>query len=507
MRKIRLMAIAPYEGLMDAIQIAEKQHEHECTIDCLLGDLYSGAELAKDAEAKGYDAILSRGGTADMISAAVRLPVVSIEASGYDYLRAIKLAENIKGKKAVLGFARITSHAKEVNEVLQTNIDTFTVHEQEEIAPKIRELIDEGYALIIGDVATRRVAMELGMKALLLTSGYESIHEAIDRAVQLVRFKESAKTENDFLKEIIDTAGDAYAIADDRIQFIYQSAAFKELKLPLTEILRLIGRCEGEGGSNLVFQREKTIVSVNAYRKPGDFPLFYLVAKEVYFGTEIEKEKAVAVTGYTYPLENLRDYLNNEGTYDQTAVTAALAAAKTNNPLLIGGPVGVGKHKLAKAIHRAGAYYMRPFIMIYCRYANPIPLINKILEQNMFGTICLDEVDRLDASAQNDLVHLLRKTDPRNFRLIALISKKANHREWTGAADGEFLDFFSPFVINLSGINETGRNLGKIVNLYIMDYNEKLGTQITGITPEALDVLSQCELRRNFSELHNIVQQ
>ncbi len=507
MRKIRLMAIAPYEGLRDAIQIEAKQYEKVCTIDCFLGDLYSGLDLAKNAVTDGYDAILSRGGTAELLSESIPLPVIGIEASGYDYLRAIKLAENIDGKKAVVGFSRITGHAREVNEVLQTDIDTFTVKTQEEIAPKIRELIDEGYALIIGDVATKRVSGELGMKALLLTSGTESIHEAIERAVELIRIKENARAETESLHEIIDAAGDAYALVDDRLQYSYKSGAFEELDIPQSEILRLIGSCEDEHGSNITFKKEKTMVNVNARKCPSDKSLYYIAAKEVYFGSDIEKEKAVSVTGYTYPLENLREYLSSEGTFDSTAVTAACAAAKTNDPILIGGPVGVGKHKLAKAIHRASDQYRRPFIMIYCRYGNPIPLLNKILEQNMFGTICLDEVDRLDAGTQNDLVHLLRKTDSRNFRLIALISKKSNHKDWTNSADGEFEDFFGTFVINLAGINETGRNLGKIVNLYIMDYNEKLGTQITGITPDALDVLSQCELRRNFSELHNIVRQ
>ncbi len=507
MKKIRLMAIAPYEGLRDAIQIEAKQYENVCTIDYFLGDLYSGLEIAKNAVSEGYDAILSRGGTAELLSEHIPLPVIGIEASGYDYLRAIKLAENIEGKKAVLGFSRITSHAREVNEVLQTDIDTFTVRSQEEIAPKIRELIDEGYALIIGDVATKRVSGELGMKALLLTSGSESIHEAIERAVELIQMKENARVETESLREIIDMAGDAYALVNDRMEYSYMSASFSKLDIPNSEILKLISMCEDDQGANITYKREKTMVSINACQCPSDRSLYYVAAKEVYFGSEIEHERGVSLTSYTYPLENLKEFLLNEGTYDQTAVTAACAAARTNDPILIGGPVGVGKHKLAKAIHRASEYYRRPIIMIHCRYSNAVQVVQKILEQNMFGTICLDEVDRLDAAVQNELVHLLRKTDPKNYRLIASISKKSNHKEWTNSADGEFEDYFGSFVINLAGINETGRNLGKIVNLYIMDYNEKLGTQITGITPDALELLSQCELRRNFSELHNIVQQ
>ena len=55
-------------------------------------------EEIKDMTARDVSDIISRGGTAKMISANVTIPVVEVEISVYDILRAIKLAENYSNR-------------------------------------------------------------------------------------------------------------------------------------------------------------------------------------------------------------------------------------------------------------------------------------------------------------------------------------------------------------------------------------------------------------------------
>lgn len=137
-KKTKVLLIAPYEGLKEAVLGVLPQYQDKLELTMSLGDLTSGVQQAQTAQTQGYDVIISRGGTAELIARNVPLPVINIEISGYDYLRAIKLAENIRGRKAFVGFPYITARARSVNELLCTNVDIFTIHTAEEIAPLLK---------------------------------------------------------------------------------------------------------------------------------------------------------------------------------------------------------------------------------------------------------------------------------------------------------------------------------------------------------------------------------
>ena len=110
MQKIRILVIAPYEGLADAVSaIAHERQDVEITVE--VGDLDKGKKIAMGLAHSNYDIILSRGGTAELIRSAVDLPVAEISISGYDILRTIKLAQNYSGKFAIAGFSPITENA------------------------------------------------------------------------------------------------------------------------------------------------------------------------------------------------------------------------------------------------------------------------------------------------------------------------------------------------------------------------------------------------------------
>lgn len=108
--KIRVLGIAPYEGMCTAMKNVAEDHP-QLHLDAFVGDLDAGVELVRRYEPEGYDVIVSRGGTAEMIARITELPVVSIPISVYDILRAIKMAENYSKLYAIVGFPTITEPA------------------------------------------------------------------------------------------------------------------------------------------------------------------------------------------------------------------------------------------------------------------------------------------------------------------------------------------------------------------------------------------------------------
>ena len=78
MRPIKILGIAPYEGIASLMQQAAESCD-DLQIDVHVGNLTAGAEIAAAQTAQEeYDVILSRGGTAEAIRRCTDLKVVDI---------------------------------------------------------------------------------------------------------------------------------------------------------------------------------------------------------------------------------------------------------------------------------------------------------------------------------------------------------------------------------------------------------------------------------------------
>ena len=137
MEKVKILAVAPYEGIADIIREAAAERG-DIDITVQTGDLYHGKKIAEELANKNYDVIVSRGGTAQLIHAAVETPVIDISVSVYDILRAIKLAENYSGRIAIAGFSGITENARILCDLLQYDIDIFTFGKDDDAVPALK---------------------------------------------------------------------------------------------------------------------------------------------------------------------------------------------------------------------------------------------------------------------------------------------------------------------------------------------------------------------------------
>ncbi len=160
---------------------------NDIELEVYVGDLADGLELALKHQRRGFLGIVSRGGTAEMIrhADAVSVPVTEVEASVYDVLRAIKLAQSYKGKFAIVGFPSITNCAKILCNLLQYEIETVTIKSQDEVASCLESLKKQGFSMVLGDMVTTVNAKLANMNGILITSGRESVDAAFDRAVEM----------------------------------------------------------------------------------------------------------------------------------------------------------------------------------------------------------------------------------------------------------------------------------------------------------------------------------
>lgn len=220
----RILGIAPYEGMQAAMERAVENNP-DIHLDVFIGDLEEGIAVAREHQSADYDCILSRGGTAQMIQQVTDIPVVEIPVSVYDVLRTIHLAENYVEQYAIVGFPNITETAHTLCDLLKNPASIVTIHSAKEVRPVLSRLQAAGYRMIIGDMVTNTTARELGMNALLITSGVESLHGALAQAVSVSRSFRRLRQENLILSKVLgEETGSLLVLKEDGQVYYPQNA-------------------------------------------------------------------------------------------------------------------------------------------------------------------------------------------------------------------------------------------------------------------------------------------
>jgi transcriptional regulator, propionate catabolism operon regulatory protein len=183
--KKRILLLAPYEGLKElALSVVE---EYEDTfIQVYKGNYENGPHLLLELNgSQHYDAVITRGGTAEACRRVTTLPVIEIYINAFDIIRIMKLSEGYKGKKALLAYPSLVKSFTELGDLLGYSVPAYRYQVHKEVKGMVEQLKRDGYELLIGDPVVYHAAQELGMKSILLTSGTEGVRSAIEEAIRL----------------------------------------------------------------------------------------------------------------------------------------------------------------------------------------------------------------------------------------------------------------------------------------------------------------------------------
>lgn len=220
--RTRILGIAPYEGMNTAMKNAAQAYPN-IQMDVYTGDLDEGVAIVQRMLPNTYDCIISRGGTATLIRQVTDLPVVEIHISVYDVLRTMKLAENYSSLYAIVGFPSVTEAAHTLCDLLGYTLNILTVQCADEVPVTLERLKEEGYRMVVCDMVTHTVARRMGLDAFLITSGIESLHEAIDQALNVSLWFSRLRQENMFLRCITQDQNGRIIVLDMEGTIFYSS--------------------------------------------------------------------------------------------------------------------------------------------------------------------------------------------------------------------------------------------------------------------------------------------
>lgn len=210
----------------------------------------------------------------------------------------------------------------------------------------------------------------------------------------------------------------------------------------------------------------------------------------------------------------------------------ALAASRSDTPVLVIGETGTGKELLARAIHTNGRRRDRPFVPINCA-ALPHDLIESELfghrrgafsgahadHQGLFvaahrGTLLLDEVGELPADAQAKLLRVLQDGEVRpvggldsrkvDVRVIAATNRTL-HELRAGALRQDLFFRLSVLVIEVPPLRERLDDIPQLIHHLLARHGDSSASSLIGFAPDALDVLTRYSYPGNVRELENFV--
>jgi two-component system response regulator AtoC len=229
-----------------------------------------------------------------------------------------------------------------------------------------------------------------------------------------------------------------------------------------------------------------------------------------------------------------KDFVVGKSPAMQQMLMYAQKAALASVSVLITGETGTGKEVLAKFIHQSGPRSSKQFIAINCA-----AIQNTILETELFGyeagaftgaerkkiglaevadggVLFLDEISSMPMDIQAKLLRVLeerafRRVGGTNLIRVELHIVAASNRDLpTMIKDGHFREdlYYRLKVVDLHlpPLRERRIDIPELVGYFLRTHNAKMGMNVRGVTPRAMDALVAYRWPGNIRELSNAIE-
>ncbi len=543
----RVAIIAPYSELRQEAEVVVA--ELGANVQVLEGDLNEGVVAARLAVQEGAEVIISRGGTAMLISQSVDIPIVEIEVSPFDMIRCLMKLKDYHGPIGVVGFPNFVYGCESIGKTLEIELQRIIIESREEALEKMAVAAQRGIRLVIGGVASIHEAAKFGLKGVLITSGREALVRAIQEAIKIAEVRAQERERAELFRIVVNSTSEGIMVIDqdERITLmnpaaekVFGLAASEALgvkiqeKIPNTLLPRILrdgheeyAELQTVGDKVIVTQR--FIISVNGeilgavanFRDVTEIQrLEQIVRQKLHTRGLVAKIHLDDLVGSSVELTSLKERIKKFAVVDAA--------------VLIMGESGTGKELIAQGIHNSSRRPNGPFVAVNCA-ALPESLLESELfgyeegaftgakkggKQGLFelahgGTIFLDEIGEMSVHLQSRLLRILQdrmvlriggeSIIPVNVRIIA-----ATNRNLKALIDkGEFREdlYYRLNTLPLF-VPPLRRRSGDIPVLtdYFLRKHSHLNPKVRKFDSEAIKALEKYDWPGNVRELEHVIE-
>jgi transcriptional regulator with AAA-type ATPase domain len=244
-------------------------------------------------------------------------------------------------------------------------------------------------------------------------------------------------------------------------------------------------------------------------------------AERFYFEPEIHSEYSFAgIIGKSFALRRV---------LEQIAIVAP-----TDSTVLLHGETGTGKELIARAIHNLSSRHDRPYVRINCA-AIPCGLLESELfghERGAFtgalmqrkgrfeladrGSLFLDEIGDISLELQPKLLRAVKEQEFErvgssatihvNVRMIATTHRHLRTMIHEQKFREDLFYRFNVFPIEIPPLRERREDIPLLVNHFVSTLCRRMRKQITSISRQAMEMLTNSPWRGNVRELANFIE-
>jgi two-component system response regulator AtoC len=265
---------------------------------------------------------------------------------------------------------------------------------------------------------------------------------------------------------------------------------------------------------------------------------FYFITKPVQTSQLLLLlEKAARQLDMRRTINSLEDVIRKEIIGDSPQMQQVLRlidqVKDTKAGVLITGESGTGKELIANKLHFSSNRRNQPFVAVNCS-ALPETLLEAelfgykkgaftgavrdepgIIRKASRGTLFLDEVGEMDLRLQSKLLRFLQNGEVRQIggdsmlvdvRVICATNRNLEQEIAAGRFRSDLYYRINVITINVPPLRERTEDLEHLVPFFIKKYATAYRKPITGISPEAFELLSRYDFPGNVRECENIIQ-
>ena len=514
MKRFPLITIAPHLSVQETAAPVIQEFP---TVDFEMhtGDEFTAISIFNSYPPNAFDAIITRGAIAAILRQFTSVPVVEVDVSLLDILRAINQPGFSDQRVAVVGYSSIINSVKKVFEVLQLkNTEIYEVR-YAEVKERVAELADRGFSLIIGDVPSVNAAMANGLRGLLILSSEDCIRQSVIAAIYYSELMEKGQEITQIFQTVIDNLKFRIILMDQIGNVIVDNRAFeitdhqtfkKELLLFIPVLLQ---QSTDRGCKKIGTQGIEIIGKRVSYRNQDCFLFFISLMHKGYASqADITIEKPLSVTLSPEFINTLQK--NNPRVQ---AVAEIVTASVSPPPVLILGEYGTGKSSLAYYLHGLRKEPMAPFIFVRCnlltrkRWNAFLDKTASPLNENGC-TLYLENIHLLPIELQQELSAYIvdSAADQRHF-IIASATNRIHHL----LSNDQFLyplyQKISSLHVILAPLREFPDSITDFSQIFLTAANQEYQKSIRGFEEGVVALLEQQHWNTNLSQLKTFIQQ